>query len=138
MFKFIKFLLFGFLFGLGASKSEIISWYRIQEMFLFDNFHMYGVIGTAVVLGIIIVALIKRYKMKDFDGNEIKIQKKDPLVWSPLIGGSIFGLGWALTGACPGPIYVLIGQGYLSFLVVLASAILGTFTYGLLRSKLPH
>ncbi len=131
-------MLVGVVFGIVATKSEIISWYRIHEMFRFESFHMYGVIGSAVVLGVIIVALIKKSKMKSTEGVEIKFNPKNMSIPRYLIGGTIFGLGWALTGACPGPIYTLIGNGYLVYLVVLFMAILGTFAYGILRDKLPH
>lgn len=136
--KFLQYLFYGILFGIILIKSEVASWFRIQEMFHFQSFHMYGVIGTAVVLGIIGVQLIKKYNLKDFYGNRIVFHDKNKSVPRYLIGGIIFGLGWGLTGACPGPIDVLIGYGYLVFIVPLLSAILGTFVYGLLRDKLPH
>ena len=99
---------------------------------------MYGVIGSAVVLGVIITTLIKRYNVKDIQGNPILIAPKERKVIKPLLGGTIFGLGWAMTGACPGPIYILIGNGFLSFVVVLLSAVLGTFVYGVVMHKLPQ
>jgi uncharacterized membrane protein YedE/YeeE len=136
--KALKFIGFGALFGIVMTKSEAVSWYRIQEMFLFDNFHMYGIIGTAVVLGVISVALIKRFKLNDFSGHPIKFYPKNMSIPRYLLGGTIFGLGWALTGACPGPMYTLLGHGYWAILIIIASAILGTFAYGMLRSKLPH
>lgn len=136
--KLIKFLLTGIIFGIALTKTEIISWYRIHEMFRFESFHMYGVIGSAVVLGIIAIYLIKKYHFKSIEGQYISIRPKAMGVYRYLIGGSIFGCGWALTGACPGPIYILIGNGYLVFILVLIMAILGTFTYGLLRDYLPH
>ncbi len=136
--KFIKFLLAGIVFGIILTKSEVISWYRIQEMFLFDSFHMYGVIGSAVFLGVIIVQLIKRFRLKTVDGQPILLSPKQGPAPRYIFGGIIFGLGWALTGACPGPMYVLLGAGYSVFLVVIASAIIGTFVYGLFRHKLPH
>ena len=135
--KYLKFLIVGLIFGVILTKSEVISWYRIYEMFRFESFHMYGVIGSAVILGIIAIQLINRFKMKDVDGNPIVIQPKAKNKWAPLLGGTIFGCGWAMTGACPGPIYILIGNGFLMFIVVLLSAILGTFVYGLLDGKLP-
>lgn len=136
--KALKFIGFGALFGIVMTKSEAVSWYRIQEMFLFDNFHMYGIIGTAVVLGVISVALIKRFKAKDFSGDPIKFNPKNMSVPRYLLGGTIFGLGWAMTGACPGPMYTLLGHGYWAILIIIASAVLGTFVYGVLRSRLPH
>lgn len=136
--KFIKFLSVGILFGIILTKSEVISWYRIYEMFRFQSFHMYGVIGSAVGIGILVTTLIKSTKMKDFKGEEIHIAPKAKGWKNYFIGGTIFGLGWAMTGACPGPIYVLIGNGFSVFLVVFLSAVAGTFVYGLLRNKLPH
>lgn len=136
--KFLKYIIVGTIFGITLSKAEVISWYRIYEMFRFQSFHMYGVIGSAVVLGIIIVQLIKRYKLKSIDGEPINIPPKHFSVARYLIGGTIFGLGWAMTGACPGPMFILAGNGVTVILVVIASAILGTYAYGLLRDKLPH
>jgi len=132
-----KFLITGILFGIILTKAEVISWYRIFEMFRFESFHMYGVIGSAVVTGVIMVQLFKRLKFKDINGNPIIIEPKENNLIKPLLGGSIFGLGWALTGACPGPIYIIIGNGYLVFVVVLLAALLGTFVYGLVMNKLP-
>lgn len=136
--KFIKFLLVGVVFGITLTKAEIISWYRIYEMFRFQSFHMYGVIGSAVVLGVITVWFIKKTTVKSVNGEVISIAAKEKGWIRYLLGGILFGLGWALTGACPGPIYILIGNGFSIFLVVLASAIFGTFVYGVLRDKLPH
>lgn len=125
-------------FGLVMAKSEAMSWYRIQEMFRFQSFHMYGIIGTAVVLGVIGVALIKKLKVRDFGGNPIVFFPKEKSVARYLIGGTIFGLGWALSGACPGPMVVNIGYGYFAMIVVFFFAAVGTFLYGLLKDKLPH
>ena len=136
--KFIKFLFVGILFGITLTKAEVISWYRIYEMFRFQAFHMYGVIGSAVILGIIVVWFIKKTTIKSMYGDFISIAAKEMGWIRYLAGGTIFGLGWALTGACPGPIYVLIGNGFTIFFVVLVGAVLGTFVYGLLRDKLPH
>lgn len=136
--KFIKFLLLGIFFGIVMAKSEAISWFRIQEMFRFQAFHMYGIIGTAVTLGVIGVALIKRYKIRDFHGNPILFFPKDKSIARYLIGGTIFGLGWALSGACPGPMVVNIGYGFLSMIVVFFFAIVGTYLYGVFMKKLPH
>lgn len=136
--KYIKFILLGILFGIVATKSEIVSWYRIQEMFRFESFHMYGVIGSAVVIGVLVVALIKRLKLKNIEGQVIHFNPKDMSIPRYLIGGIIFGLGWAMTGACPGPMFTLVGNGVLVILVAIAFALLGTLTYGMLRDKLPH
>ena len=135
--KELKYLFVGILFGIVLVKSEVVSWYRIQEMFRFQSFHMYGVIGVAVLVGIISVQLIKRLNIKSIDGKKIDLTPK-PFTKANFIGGVIFGLGWAMTGACPGPIYSLIGSGYLVFVVVLLSAVLGTFAYGVIRDRLPH
>ncbi len=136
--KYIKFILTGILFGITLTKGEIISWYRIQEMFRFQDFHMYGVIGSAVMLGAIVVFLAKKFGWKNLEGEKINPAEKQKGWKNYLFGGIIFGLGWALTGACPGPVYMIIGTGVSVFIVVLLSATLGTFVYGLLRKKLPH
>jgi uncharacterized membrane protein YedE/YeeE len=136
--KFIKFLLLGIVFGIVMAKSEAISWYRIQEMFRFQAFHMYGIIGTAVVLGVSGVALIKKFNLRDFHGNPIMFYPKEKSIARYLGGGIIFGLGWALSGACPGPMVVNIGYGYLPMIIVFFSAIVGTFFYGYFKDKLPH
>lgn len=136
--KLIKYLLIGVLFGIILTKSEVISWYRIQEMFRFQAFHMHGIIISAVVLGAIGIQIIKRFNVKDFYGNPIVFNDKEMSIPRYLIGGIIFGLGWALTGACPGPMVALIGYGYWVFVAVLLAAVLGTFAYGLVRDKLPH
>lgn len=134
----IKFVLAGVLFGIVLTKSEVISWFRIQEMFRFQSFHMYGIIGSAVLLGILIVQLIKKFKLHSIEGQEIQIAPKASGIIRYFVGGSIFGLGWAVTGACPGPLYALFGYGYTVILVAIASAILGTMLYGVVREKLPH
>lgn len=136
--KFFKFLLVGIFFGIVLVKSEAVSWYRIFEMFKFQSFHMYGIIGSAVTLGIVFVFLIKKLKVKSIEGKEIYLPPKEKSVTRYLFGGTIFGLGWALAGACPGPMYILVGTGVFSMLIVIAAAILGTFAYGMLRNKLPH
>lgn len=136
--KAIKFLLLGVLFGIIMTKSEAISWFRIQEMFLFQSFHMYGIIGVAVILGALQVALIKKVKLKDITGKIIEFKDKDKSIPRYLIGGTIFGLGWSMTGACPGPMFTLVGHGFGIMLIVIGSAILGTLTYGAIRNKLPH
>lgn len=136
--KFFRYLFIGTIFGITLAKAEVISWFRIYEMFKFQSFHMYGVIGSAVVLGIIVIQIIKRNKLKSIDGERIIVAPKQ-FSWARyLIGGSIFGLGWALTGACPGPMFILLGNGVGVILVVIASAVLGTYVYGKIRHKLPH
>ncbi len=136
--KFIKFLLVGMLFGIVMVKSEAVSWYRIQEMFRFHSIHMYGIIGTAVFTGMLGVFIIKKFQLKDYKGEPILIPEKDKGYKKYLFGGIIFGLGWALNGACPGPMVVNIGDGYLSFIVVVVFAVIGTYLYGVLQDKLPH
>lgn len=136
--KYLKFLAVGVFFGILLIKSEAVSWFRIFEMFRFESFHMFGIIGSAVALGAIGIAAIKKWKVKDLSGTPIQIPSKAPNYKSALIGGSIFGLGWALAGACPGPMYVLVGTGAVSMILVIAAALAGTFVYGLLRDKLPH
>ena len=136
--KFIKFLILGLLFGVVMTKSEAISWYRIQEMFLFDSFHMYGIIGVAVVLGALMTTLIKKWNLKTYTGEEMNLAPKPKQPIANLAGGILFGLGWAMTGACPGPLYVLVGHGFGVILVVILSALLGVFVYGMVRDKLPH
>lgn len=136
--RLLKFLLTGILFGIVMTKSEAISWFRIQEMFRFQSFHMYGIIGVAVVVGALLHLWIKKGGMKAADGSIIQFPDKPNTYTASLLGGTLFGLGWAMTGACPGPLYTLVGHGYWIILVIIASALLGTFTYGLLRSKLPH
>lgn len=136
--KFIKFLVVGILFGIVMAKSEALSWYRIQEMFRFQSFHMYGIIGTAVVIGVIGTALIKKLSAKDYQGNPIQFIPKEKGFWRYILGGAIFGMGWAMSGACPGPMVVNIGYGFFSFIVVDFFAIVGTYFYGLIQRKLPH
>ena len=133
-----RYLAIGAYFGFVLVKAEVLSWYRIQEMFRFHSFHMYGVIGLAVVVGLVTVALVRRYQLRAADGSAISFSDKDRSWARYLLGGSLFGLGWALTGACPGPIAALIGAGLTGFTVVLVAAVLGTYTYGLLRHRLPH
>jgi uncharacterized membrane protein YedE/YeeE len=134
----IKFYLLGTFFGIVMTKAEVISWLRIYEMFKFQSFHMYGIIGSAIVCGIIIIQVIKRTKMKSIVGDAISIDPKQMSYPRYLIGGTIFGLGWALTGACPGPMFTLVGNGALVMLVVILSATFGTFVYGMVKNKLPH
>ncbi|MBU2527297.1 MAG: YeeE/YedE family protein [Bacteroidetes bacterium] len=128
--KYLKFLIIGVGFGIILAKAEIVSWYRIIEMFRFEAFHMYGIIGSAVVLGVIALQIIKRKNIKDFEGEPIRIDPKPKQYSRNLVGGIIFGLGWALIGACPGPLFVLAGFGYASIFIVIAAAILGAFLKG--------
>ena len=136
--KFLKFLLVGIFFGIVLVKSEAVSWYRIYEMFKFQSFHMYGIIGSAVILGAISIWVLKKAKLKSTEGKEIYLPPKDKSFVRYILGGSIFGLGWALAGACPGPMYILLGTGVFSMLIVIGAAILGTFAYGFVRGRLPH
>ena len=136
--KGIRFVIAGLIFGVIMIKSEAASWYRIQEMFRFQSFHMYGIIGSAVLLGSVAVFLIKKFKIKDSQGNPINIPDKDSSWKKYVIGGFIFGLGWALAGACPGPMFVNIGYGYFSMIIVVIGALVGTYAYGVVKSKLPH
>ncbi len=136
--KNLKFLLVGIVFGIVLTKSEAISWYRIYEMFKFQSFHMYGIIGSAVSISMIFMFLFKKGAIKDYLGNQILIKEKKKGFIRTLVGGTIFGLGWALAGACPGPIFVLLGNGVISILIVLLGAVLGAFIYGLLSKKLPN
>ncbi|WP_457619278.1 DUF6691 family protein [Lutibacter sp.] len=136
--KYIKFFLVGILFGIVMTKAEIISWYRIYEMFKFQSFHMYGIIGSAVILGMISMFLFRKKMVRTFEGNDINVAPKKKGLYRNLLGGILFGLGWALAGACPGPMFVLIGKGVVSILVVIFGATLGAFLYGLFKEKLPH
>ena len=132
-------LVLGIFFGVLLVKSEVISWFRIQEMFRFQSFHMYGILGSGVVVAGLSFALLKRFGIKDIFGEDLHIPPRD---WSggrgQLFGGAIFGMGWALLGACPGPLYALIGSGVTVIVVALASAVAGVWVYGYLRPKLPH
>lgn len=132
------YFIIGIVFGITMYKSEAASWFRIYEMFQFKSFHMYGIIGAALVLGVLIVQGIKRMKLKTFYRDAIEISDKDKGVKRYLYGGIVFGIGWALAGACPGPIFTLIGAGYTPILVVLISATLGTYVYGRIKDRLPH
>ena len=135
--KYVKYLVLGTLFGIILTKSEVISWFRIQEMFRFQAFHMYGVIGSAIVVGMISIQLIKRNRLKSIDGEPIVIADKqfNHGIW---IGGFIFGLGWAITGACPGPLFAQLGSGVGAAAVMILAALAGTWTYSALRPRLPH
>lgn len=132
-----KYILVGIVFGIVFVKAEIISWFRIQEMFRFQSFHMYGVIGTAVLVGILSLQIIKRLGLKTMDGQPISTQTK-PYNKGIIIGSLIFGMGWATTGACPGPLFAEVGSGYWAVLVSLLSAIGGTWVYGAIKQYLPH
>lgn len=133
----IKYLAAGLLFGIVLVKAEVISWFRIQEMFRLQSFHMYGVIGSAVLVGIVSVWLIRKSRLKTIHGEDIVFHPKK-FNKGQVYGGLIFGFGWALTGACPGPLFAQIGTGSFAVVVVLISAIAGTWVYGYLREKLPH
>ncbi len=133
----VKYLMVGILFGIVFLKAEVISWFRIQEMFRLQSFHMYGIIGSAVVVGMISVFLIKKFNIKTIYGEKITIAPKT-FNKGQIYGGLTFGLGWAITGACPGPLYAQIGTGATVIIITLLSAIAGTWFYGLIREKLPH
>lgn len=134
--KNLKYLVLGTLFGIILTKSEVVSWFRIQEMFRFQAFHMYGVIGSAIGVGMLSIQLLKRYGVRALGGEEIRLADKQfsPGVW---IGGLLFGLGWALTGACPGPMFAQLGSGVGGAAVLIVAALAGTWTYGALRERLP-
>jgi uncharacterized protein len=133
----IKYLIVGVVFGVVFVKAEIISWFRIQEMFRFQSFHMYGVIGSAVAVGMMSVFLIKKLNIKTLDGETVVIAPKT-FNKGQIYGGLLFGIGWAITGACPGPLYAQIGYGFGAITLTLLSAIAGTWIYGILKDKLPH
>ncbi len=135
--KNLKFLFFGIIFGIILTKSEVISWFRIQEMFRFQAFHMYGIIGSAIVVAAISLLIMKRLNVRTSDGEEI-IYPVKPYHKGVIFGGMIFGFGWALTGACPGPLYALIGNGYTVFIVTLFFAIVGAWVYGFFKERLIH
>ncbi len=137
LFSNIKYLLLGIAFGIVFVKAEIISWFRIQEMFRLASFHMYGVIGTAVVVGAISIFMIKKFNIKTIEGEKVVFHPKT-FNKGQIFGGIIFGLGWAITGACPGPLFAQIGSGFLAIIVTLLSAIAGTWVYGKFRDQLPH
>ena len=131
-------LILGLLFGLILVKAEVLSWFRIQEMFAFQSFHMYGIIGSAVGVGALSVFLIRRMKVKSLEGHVITLQDKAPRYTSAYLGGTLFGLGWAMTGACPGPMYALVGSGTTVMLLAVLAGVLGVYVYAALRDKLPH
>ncbi|MDX1684587.1 MAG: DUF6691 family protein [Saprospiraceae bacterium] len=136
--RLLGFFSVGILFGIILSKSEAISWYRIHEMFRFESIHMYGIIGVAVILGAITIAVMKRTKMKTLTDTMVSYKPMKLNYKRHLLAGTIFGLGWALMGACPGPMFIMLGHGFWIFIVTLIGATLGTFAYGAIREKLPH
>ncbi len=136
--KLFRFVLVGFIFGIVLTKTEAISWYRIYEMFHFQSFHMYGVIFTAILTGVIGIKFLKKKDIKDYKGQPIEILDKERASFRYIIGGIMFGLGWALVGCCPGPIFVLLGAGIFPIIIVLFGALLGNFIYGIIKDKLPH
>ncbi len=136
--RLIRFLIGGVIFGVILTKSEVISWFRIYEMFRFESFHMYGVIGSALILGILFLQVYKRWNPNNVNGEKTEFKVFEASWVKYIVGGTIFGMGWAMTGACPGPLYILVGNGYSVILVAIASALLGTLTYGVLKKRLPH
>jgi uncharacterized membrane protein YedE/YeeE len=133
----VKYLILGLIFGIILTKSEVVSWFRIQEMFRFDSFHMYGIIGSAIIVAAVFNYIIMKSKVKSFNGEVILMEKR-PLHRGAVYGGIIFGFGWAFTGACPGPLFALVGNGYSIILVALLFALMGTWVYGYLQNRLPH
>lgn len=134
----LKYIVVGFIFGVVLTKAEAVSWYRIYEMFQFQSFHMYGIIMTAIFTGLIGIQIIKRKQIKDSKGQPIVILDKERGNARYWIGGILFGLGWAMVGACPGPIFILLGSGFFSVILILIGALFGTFLYGVIKDKLPH
>ncbi len=133
----LKYLGLGVLFGIVLTKSEVVSWFRIQEMFRFQAFHMYGIIGSAILVAMVSIQLIKRNRLRSLDGQLITLADKR-FTHGTWIGGTLFGLGWALTGACPGPMFAQLGSGVAGAAVMIVAALIGTWTYSALREKLPH
>ena len=136
--KWMKYILIGFFFGVLIVKSEALSWFRIQEMFRFQSFHMFGIFGSAIAVGAVTVWLIRKYKLKTMEGEAIELGKKPLQPRAQLLGGIMFGFGWVLTGCCIAPIFALAGTGYQAPIFILGGALLGVWTYGLVREKLPH
>ena len=135
--KDIKYILFGIVFGIILTKAEVISWFRIHDMFLFKEAYMYLIIGSAIATAAISVLLIKYFKVKTLDKKEIVINSK-ALNKGTVIGGVMFGIGWAMTGACAGPIFAQIGVGEWAAISTLIGAVLGTYSYSVIKSRLPH
>lgn len=136
--RYFKYIVVGIIFGITLFKTEAVSWFRIYEMFHFQSFHMYGIIFSSIAIGIVVVQLIKWNHFKSIEGKEIIIPDKSRTIPRYIVGGFIFGLGWALAGICPGPMFILMGSGYTVLVVFLASALFGTLVYGLVRDKIPH
>jgi uncharacterized membrane protein YedE/YeeE len=136
--KYLKYVIAGIIFGIILIKSEAVSWFRIQEMFRFQSFHMYGIIGSAVAVGIVSIQLIKYFKIKTIAHQEIDLSTNPPKKVNTLLGGIIFGFGWALVGGCPGPLYVLLGAGNGIYLLPIVGLLFGTMAYGLIKNKIPH
>ncbi len=134
--KYIKYFIVGCFFGIILVRSQVISWFRIQEMFRLQSFHMYGIIGSAIVVAMVSIFILRRFSVKTISGEPITIPKK-VFHWGNIYGGLIFGLGWALTGACPGPLFAQVGSGFLVVGVTLLSAIAGTWVYGKVKDRLP-
>lgn len=134
----VSFFSVGIIFGIIMTKSEAISWFRIHEMFRFESFHMYGIIGVAVILGAILIGAMKKFRIKTLSGSIVNYTPMKLNLRRHLLAGTLFGLGWALIGACPGPMFVMLGHGFGIFAVVILSATLGTFAYGVVKDKLPH
>ena len=135
--KNISHIIVGIIFGIIMVKSEAVSWFRIQEMFRFQSIHMYGIMGSAIVVGVIFVAFLRRTGLTSITGEVMKFPQKPPFYKSASIGGVIFGLGWAMTGACPGPLFVNLGAGYTIMLVIIGFALLGAFVHGIIAHRLP-
>jgi uncharacterized protein len=137
--RFIPYLFAGMIFGFVMVKSEAASWYRIMEMFYFQSFHMFGIMGSAIATGLAGVFLLKRFGGKSaLDGSTIEVPSKEPGRWNYILGGLVFGLGWGIIGLCPGPIFALVGMGSVGAVAALAGALHGTWLYGLVKSRLPH
>ncbi|WP_163517500.1 DUF6691 family protein [Gelidibacter japonicus] len=136
--KFLKFLIVGIIFGIILVKSEAVSWYRIYEMFRFESFHMYGIIGSAIATGVILLLVSKKLRLKNIEGDLMSVPDKEKGFTRYILGGTLFGLGWALSGACPGPMYILVGTGVFTMLIPILAAIFGTYLYGVVKDKLPH
>lgn len=136
--KLIKFLIAGIVFGIVMTKSEAISWYRIHEMFRFESFHMYGIITTAVIVFALALLILKSTKIRTMRNTLVQYSPMNLNVKRHLLAGTIFGLGWALMGACPGPMFVMLGHGFWIFIVTIIGATIGTYTYGVIKDRLPH